>query len=207
MPALKAFAFGVTMAIAIGPIALLIVQTAMSRGLRAGAFAGLGAGLADLTYGLVAFFAGHALTPTLEAHAGAIRAAASGVLVAFGLWMVYGALRRPNGAVAAGDPDDGAPSRAPAAGSPLFTTYALTIVNPMTVIAFLGFAPQLPLAGSAWRAAAYAFCLFAGSVCVQLLLALGGAGLGRLVKDRRWIRALNAASGLGIAAFGIAGLV
>lgn len=202
MPELRAFAFGATVAIAIGPIALLIVNYGLTSGLRAAVESGLGAALADFTYGLVAFAAGHALAPALAARAGGIRLVASAVLVGFGIWMAVSALRRRR-AAAVGP----AAARPWTRGGPLVATYLLTVVNPMTVIAFLGFAVQLPLGGSLARSAWYAACLFAGSLCIQLLLAAAGAGLGRIVADPRWTTAANVASGAGIAAFGIAGLL
>ena len=200
MPELRAFAFGATIAIAIGPIALLIVNYGLTSGWRAAVESGLGAALADFTYGLVAFAAGHALAPALEAREGGIRLVASAVLVGFGVWMAVSAIRRRG--------TEARPAAGPRApGGPLVATYLLTIVNPLTVIAFLGFAVQLPLGGSLVRSAWYAACLFAGSLCVQMLLAATGAGLGRVVADPRWVTAANVASGAGIAAFGVAGLL
>jgi threonine/homoserine/homoserine lactone efflux protein len=50
----KAFVFGAVVAGSIGPIALLIFGIAVRQGFAAGAFAGLGAALADLLYALAA---------------------------------------------------------------------------------------------------------------------------------------------------------
>ena len=49
--------------------------------------------------------------------------------------------------------------------------------------------------------------VFAGSLLVQLGLAVGGSLLARLTQRGGWLRALNLASGLGVAAFGVVGLV
>ena len=61
----KAFLFGVIVAGAIGPIALLIFGTGARQGLAAGAYAGFGAALADLAYALAAFLAGAVVLPYL----------------------------------------------------------------------------------------------------------------------------------------------
>ncbi len=54
----KSFLFGVTMASAVGPIALLILSHGLRDGFKPAAAAGLGAALADLTYASIAFALG-----------------------------------------------------------------------------------------------------------------------------------------------------
>jgi len=200
MPALKAFLFGLTIAAAVGPIAVLLVTYGISFGPRVGALAGLGAALADLTYALVAFVAGQAILPLLDRNARWVHLLATLVLVLFGAWMLWGALRRKPGGERAGATEEAKPRRA------LLTVYALTIVNPLTVIAFLGFAVQLPLAGSFLRALVFSVCLFAGSLVMQLTFGLGGAALGRVFSRGPWVRVLNGLSGAGIVLFGLWGL-
>jgi threonine/homoserine/homoserine lactone efflux protein len=203
-PSLTAFLFGFTLAVAVGPIALLIVNLSASGGLRAGATGGLGAALADLTYALVTFLGGSALAPRIAAHAASLRGLAAGVLVVFGIWMAARALRQLRS-------DPAAPPEAAARPSllrrPLLTTYLLTIVNPLTLLLFAGFALQLPFAASPARAVGYAVCLALGSLIVQQALALGGAALGRFLTRPAWLAALNLASGVGICVFGVVGLV
>lgn len=195
---LKAFYFGLTIAAAIGPIALLIVNYSMTHGLRQGLRSALGAAGADFSYALVAFLAGHGAARVVEARRVFELTAGIG-LVVFGAWMAVVALRRrvPVGPSAA---SGGHRVR------PLSTTYFLTLINPLTLVAFLGLAPQLPLGGSSWGAAGLAGSLFAGSLVVQVLLALAGAGVGRSVARPEVIRTLNVASGIGIALFGIVGV-
>lgn len=64
MAEVKAFIFGISLALTIGPIALLIVTIATRDGLIAALWSALGAGSADFTLALAAFFAG-AERPTL----------------------------------------------------------------------------------------------------------------------------------------------
>jgi threonine/homoserine/homoserine lactone efflux protein len=192
---LKSFLFGALLAGAIGPIALLIFGSAAERGFAAGAWAAAGAALADFGYALLAFSAGALLLPPLAAHATAIRTGSALLLVVLGLVM----LLRPAPAAAAA-------AAAPAAGRMLWPTFLLTLVNPMTIVVFAGFVPQLPVAGSPAIAAWLAFALGGGSLAVSLAVAGGGAILGAALPGPRWRRAINAASAIGILAFGVAGL-
>lgn len=190
----KALLFGAVLAGSIGPIALLIFGTAANRGLAAGAFAAAGAALADLVYALAAFMVGALVLPLLAAHETGVRIASASLLVALGVLML---LRRPVEAAAA---------PAQPAARLLLPVFLLTLVNPMTIVVFAGFVPQLPLAGSLPIALLLAFALCIGSLAVALGIAAAGAALGTALPGRGWRRAINAASGAGILAFGVAGI-
>jgi len=192
----KAFVFGVLVAGAVGPIALLIFGTGARQGFAAGAFAGLGAALADLLYALVAFSAGAVLLPLLAAHEKAIGVASALLLVGLGAWMLarlFAARQAP-------------PPARPAAHS-LLPTFGLTLVNPMTLVVFAGFVPQLPVAGSLPAAAGLAAALASGSAAVGVTFGVSGAAIGKSLPGERARRTVSAASAAGILAFGIYGLV
>ncbi len=191
----KAFLFGVIVAGAIGPIALLIFGTGARQGPAAGAFAGLGAALADFLYALAAFSAGALLLPYLDDHAQALRVVSALFLAGLGAWMLASQLRAGEAPVAP----------APAARS-FLPTFLLTIVNPMTFVMFAGVVPQLPVAGSLERAAGLALALAAGSAAVNVAIGGLGAALGRALPSERWRRAVTAAAAAGILAFGIYGI-
>lgn len=195
---IKAAVFGVTVAATIGPIALLIVNVAAVDGLARGLRASLGAAAADLVFATMAFAGGYAVTSALAAHRTALAAVASVVLLGFGCWMIARALRSSSGST-------GARHRWLAA--PFFQTFALTIVNPLGIVVFMSLAVQLPAAASLAVAVLLSSCVFAGSLVVQIGLALAGAVVGRLGTRTGWLRTLNLASGAGVAAFGVAGLV
>ena len=193
---LKSVAFGLAVAASIGPIALLIISTAATGGLRRGCWAALGAALADFAYALLAFSTGAWILPLLAAEARAIRIGAATVLIGFAIAMLVRELRP--GATHPG-----------AAGSPargLLSTFVLTLMNPMTVVMFAGFVPQLPLAGSLATAAWLATSLFAGSLAIQLAFAVSGRLLGAALPGRGWRRSINLAGAAGILVFGVAGL-
>lgn len=198
MPALKAFLFGVTLAIAVGPIALLIMHFGITQGLRTALGSAMGAALADFSFATVAFLAGTAILPRLTAARLGIEWTASLILCAAGLWMLWRAVSR--------NQTSRADSPVARPGSALLTTYALTLVNPLTVVVFLGLAAQLPLGGSGLRGIGYATCLFAGSFVVQIVFAVGGSSLRPLVNRPGALGLMQAASGLGILVFGLLGL-
>ena|SRR5262245_6268643 len=192
----KAFLFGAIVAAAIGPIALLIFGLGARQGFAAGAFAGLGAALADCLFALAAFVAGALILPLLAAYEPAIRVGSALLLVLLGAWMLVGQLKR---------------NEAPAAPRPaarfFLPTFLLTVVNPMTLIVFAGIVPQLPVAGSFARAASLALALASGSAAVQLAIAGSGTLAGKALPGEAWRRVISAASAAGILAFGIVGLV
>ncbi|MGQ0428798.1 MAG: LysE family transporter [Gammaproteobacteria bacterium] len=189
---LQSFLFGAVLAGSIGPIALLILATGAQRGFMAGAFAGLGAALADLCYALVAFALGALLLPLLSAHETAIRVLSGLLLVALGafMWLRHGE-------------DATAPAAVAAA---LWPTFLLTLVNPMTLVVFAGFVPQLPVAGSLPAAGTLSLALFGGSLAVGTAIGAAGAVFGAVLPGTGWRRAISAVSALGIVAFGIAGI-
>ena len=131
--ATSALLFGVTIAIAIGPIALLIMNVSANTGLQAGLRSAAGAAAADLTYALLAFAIGYRLAPLVKNQQSTLGILASLVLVGFGIWMVIVALRRLK-TPQAGSPD--------ILSRPFLQTYALTAVNPLTLVLFAGFAVQ-----------------------------------------------------------------
>ena len=192
----KAFVFGAVVAGAIGPIALLIFGTGAKQGVWAGAFAGLGAALADFFYALAAFSAGALLLPLLAAHERAIHLGCALLLIGLGLSMLVGVLK--------GGEAQAVPR--PAAHA-FLSTFLLTIVNPMTFVVFAGIVPQLPVAGSLVSAAALALALVAGSGAVNVAIGAAGSAVGNALPGEGARRAVSAAAALGILAFGIAGLM
>ena len=196
----KAFAFGMTLALAVGPIALLIVNRSARSGVRQGLSAALGASTADFCFALIAFLAGGAVAPVLAGHESALRfggaLALGGIGVQMG-WEGWRHLSLPPGTES--DPESSA--------HPFLSTFGLTLVNPLTVIAFLGLAGQLSLSRSGARLVSHALAVFCGTLVIQAGLATLGAGLGAgLMRSRRRRSILTLGSGVGLLAFAIAGL-
>lgn len=163
---------GYGVAIPVGAIAVLIVETAVRRGFRIGAAAGAGAASADGVYALVAVVAGTAVAALLEPWSRPLRLLSAAVLVAIavrGFLSLRGA-RRPAAAA------DGSAPAGPGPGGTYARFLGLTIINPMTVIYFAALVLGLPAigAGQAGRLA-FVAAAFAASLSWQLTLAAFGA--------------------------------
>jgi len=193
----RSFVFGATLAAAVGPIAVLILNYGIRAGLRHGVAAGFGAALADFTYALIAFSIGSALMDRLTRYEQTVPAMSALVLVALGVWVALRAARSV---------DNPLDRQAEDFSRPLLTTFLLTMVNPLTIVFFTTFSTQLPVQSSRLAAVAFAISLFLGSLLIQLVFAAGGATLARYVSRPAWIRAMNVASGVAIAAFGLVGV-
>jgi threonine/homoserine/homoserine lactone efflux protein len=198
--ALHAFLFGLSLAIAIGPIALLIIYNGINHGARLAVQSGFGAATADFLYSLVAFLVGTRVVAMLNAYEREIHVLSGLALIGVGIWLGANAFRF--GKVAQGTEAPTAPE-----GAGFWATLLLTLANPLTLAIFLGFSGQLSLGGDNSTAVFLSFCVFLGSLAVQLMLALLGASLGKWITDRRAISVLNFLSALAIMAFGMRGVM
>jgi arginine exporter protein ArgO len=162
---------GYGIAIPVGAIAVLIVDTGIRSGFRPAAAAGAGAATADLVYAAVAVAGGTAIARAIASVATPFRYASAGVLAAIA---VIGLLRAGRGSPAA----EPAPGR-----SRLWRTYrtfvGMTLVNPLTVVYFTVFVVGSGLAAGLGPATGAVFVLtaFAASLSWQTALAgIGGLG-------------------------------
>ncbi len=200
MNGLHAFLFGVSLAIAIGPIALLIIHNGLNHGMSVAVRSAVGAATADLLYSLVAFIIGARVVAALSTHERAIHVVSGAALIGVGLWLAARAARPARTADEMRKPAD--PKRAG-----FRVTLLLTLANPLTLAIFLGFAGQLSLGGDSRAAVFLSFCVFMGSLLVQMMFALLGVSLGKWVTDRRAIGVLNFVSAVAIIAFGVKGVL
>jgi arginine exporter protein ArgO len=168
---------GYGVAIPVGAIAVLIVETAARRGVRIGAAAGLGAATADGIYATLAGLFGAAIAVALAPLSVPLRWLSVLVLVGIGgRGLLLAARGRPADVVAGAD----GVARDAAAGSALRTYagfLALTILNPMTIAYFAALVLGLPaVQGGAGARLVFALAAFIASASWQLLLA-GAGGL------------------------------
>ncbi len=189
----ETFLFGITLAISIGPIAILILNQSINCGLKNGALCGLGAASADLTYAVVAFTAGSFLVSFLNEGKSLIPFVSAAVLIVFGAWMIFSTLRKKK-------PEKGS-NYTLVCKWPFATTYGLTIANPLTIVVFAGFAGMIST-GSPGRMFMHAAVIFTASLLVQMLIALAGSKLSRFLARPSVLLYFNLASGLGILLFG-----
>jgi threonine/homoserine/homoserine lactone efflux protein len=181
-------AAGLGIAIPVGAIAILIVETGLRRGFRLGAAAGAGAATVDGIYALVAAAFGSALAVLLAPLETPLRVLAVFVLVAIALRGLLGlrAASRPVAADGVQVPLD--VEAAERAGSALRTYgvfVAITLLNPLTVTYFAALILGLGSTGAGLaEKAAFVAGAFLASLAWQTLLAAFGAFLHRRLSPR-----------------------
>lgn len=174
---------GYGIAVPVGAVAAHLMALTARTSLRTGACAALGVATADGVYALVATVAGAAAAPVVRPLIGPLRWVSAGVLIALALRSATQALaayRRPHTA--------GRTEENPVAPARAYTSLlALTLLNPMTVIYFaaLVVGSQTDAAPDHLGQAVFTLAAFAASASWQLLLAGGGALVGRVLTGRR----------------------
>ena len=132
---------GYGIAIPVGAIAVLIIETALRRGFAAGFSAGAGAASVDGLYALIAALAGAAVAAVVEPITFELRAASAVVLAVIGIRGLVSLHRARSGGATVRD--------VPLSHSRTYLTFfGLTIINPMTVIYFAALVLGLPAIGS-----------------------------------------------------------
>ncbi|MDG4775139.1 LysE family transporter [Solwaraspora sp. WMMD792] len=189
---------GYGIAVPVGAIGVLIVTLAARVSLRHGAAAGLGVATADGLYALAAVVGGVTVARLVSPAIAVLQAAAAVVLAAIAVRGIVVAVRASR---APADATRSTPARS------LIRTYAtfvgLTLLNPMTIVYFAALVvghqggaadstSSLLLVGAVFVAAA-----FVASASWQVLLASGGALLGRTLASPRG-RLVTALVGNGI---------
>lgn len=193
---LRALAFGASIGLAVGPIALLIVNVGLTQGLRRASACALGAAAADFSYALLALALGAQLESWLLDQRTAFELSSGALLLVLGIRLAMSARRCV------------ARSKAPADASHsigIGATYLLTLANPLTILLFVSFSGQLPLAGAPAATLGYALLIFLGSLPVQLVYAMLGSTLHSSLSPTG-VRRANLAAALAIAAFGVYGM-
>jgi arginine exporter protein ArgO len=175
---------GYGIAIPVGAIAILIVETGLQRGFRLAAAAGTGAAVADGIYATIAVTFGAALAIVLAPFDTLLRVFAIVVLVAIAIRGLLG-LRRSSALAADGEAavmpaDVEATERSGSARRTFATFLGLTLLNPITVTYFAALILGLNGAGvGPVEKAAFVVGAFLASLSWQLLLAAVGAFLHR----------------------------
>jgi threonine/homoserine/homoserine lactone efflux protein len=192
---------GYGIAIPVGAIAVLIIETGIRSGFRPAFFAGSGAATADFIYAVLALVGGATILSTVTTVEGPLRVASSVVLIIIavvGIW-------RARSPVELG-------ALEPASKRDLVGTYlrflGLTLVNPTTVIYFVAVVVGLGVTASMTVAEGLMFAVGAGLASLSWqtsLAALSGLASGRLT-DRSRV-ALSVIGYLMVLGFGVVVLV
>jgi arginine exporter protein ArgO len=190
---------GYAIAIPVGAIAVLIIHTGLTQGLRSALAAGAGAATADLIYASIAALAGLWVVSMIGPLVGPLRLAGGAILVAFGLRRLY-VLRSARETVAPMTAREGARR---SHGRTYVAMLGLTLLNPATVVYFTALTVGLPFLGDVADRLAFAAAAGAASLSWQWLLAFAAAALGRGGNQR--VRMVTA--GIGNAVIVVLGLI
>ena len=169
---------GYGIAIPVGAITVLIVETTLRKGFVAGLAAGSGTATADFLYAALAAAAGSVLANYLEPYMVPVRIVSSLLLVGMGVWGIRRSLRNTAPEEIA-EPKSGY-------GKLYIQFLVLTVVNPLTVVYF----SALILGGTVGASSTFlermVFVLGAGfaSLSWQSLLAVVGAFLRKGISAR-----------------------
>lgn len=191
---LRGLLLGFAIAASVGPITLLVIRRTLGEGRVVGLASGLGVATADATYGAIAAFGLTAVTDLLVDW----RRALGLIGGVFLLWIAWSMVRTvPR--TAAAEPDR------PRRGLPgaYLSTLALTLTNPLTILAFAALFVGLGVTGGdAAGATLLTLGVFVGSGLWWVILTTAVAALRSRVTPR-WLRRVNIASGLLIGAFAV----
>jgi threonine/homoserine/homoserine lactone efflux protein len=183
---------GYAIAIPVGAIAILILHTGLTHGLRAGLAAGAGAATADFIYASIAALAGLWVASVIGPWINPLRIVGGAILIAFGvrgLWALRSARETVDPAAAYEE-----------ARRPHHRIYlallGLTLLNPATVVYFTALTVGLPFLGDPGERLLFAVAAGLASLSWQWLLAMVGAALGRGGGHR--VRRISSAVGNGV---------
>lgn len=195
---IRGLILGFAIAAPVGPIGLLCIQRTLNEGRAIGLVSGLGAATADAIYGAIAAFG-------LTLVAGFLVDQQHWLSLAGGVFLCYLGARTILATPAV------AGARADATGilGAYGTTLALTLTNPMTILAFVAIFAGAGLAASAgdhWAALTIVLGVFCGSAAWWLVLSTGVSLLRGSITPpvMVWI---NRIAGVVIALFGVFMLV
>jgi threonine/homoserine/homoserine lactone efflux protein len=184
---LKGVAVGFVIAVPVGPVGVLCVRRTIFEGRLFGFLSGLGAASADTIFGIVAGFGLTVVSDLLLGYQDWLR-------LAGGLFLVYvGANALRKRIVRCETPEKNAENLL----SAYLSTFALTITNPVTILAFLGIFAGVGFTGeeaTLGRAAMLVAGVLLGSLIWWIGISLG-AGIFRKSFGERHLVLLNRISG------------
>jgi threonine/homoserine/homoserine lactone efflux protein len=192
------FAAGLALAIPVGPMAILLINTTMAKGWRHGALGALAMATVDGLYAATVFFVGGTISAWLKDWALQLSLGGAAILLYLGITTLVKSLK--NLRLEAGETIASSGSLA----KTFATFFGATALNPPTALYFLALAPsvaQLANGGIANAGMAFAIGVFVGSIIWQQSLAFAGVGLRSIThgKLRAWIGALGGTLIIGLA--------
>ena len=192
---LKGIVVGILIAVPVGPVGVMCVRRTVVEGKLAGFVSGLGAATADAVFGVIAGFGLSVVSDLLISYQHWLRIAGACILLAVGGRSVLA--KRPE---AASSPDPESLSWYYA------STFALTLSNPITILAFLGIFAAVGLTGgeaTLGRAAILVLGVWVGSLLWWFSLSFG-VGLWLRSFEPRHLAWINRGSGAILVLSGVA---
>jgi threonine/homoserine/homoserine lactone efflux protein len=183
---LKGIAVGIVIAVPVGPVGVLCVRRTIFEGSQAGFVSGLGAATADALFGFIAGFGLTFVSDWLIGYHQWLR-------VAGGCYLLYVG---GSALLAAPEAKQLSESDAESLVRDFLSTFALTLTNPITILAFLGIFSAMGLSGedaTFARAAILVLGVWLGSLLWWLTLTFGLGALFRSFEARhlKWINRVS----------------
>lgn len=189
---------GFAVAAPIGPVGLLCIRRSLNRGKLAGLFTGLGAAVADGTYGLVAGFGVASVSALLISYRLWLELFGGAALCIMGYGILKSPLRKPRRTV------EGVGSL----GQAFASTLLLTLANPVTILSFIAVFASLGLDRAArgyFGVPILGAGVFCGSMAWWSILSSTVSSAGTRI-SLRVLGVINFLSGFVLLGFGLTGL-
>lgn len=188
----QSFVLGLGIAMPVGPIGVLVIRRSLTQGRNIGMASGLGAASADGLYGLVATL-GLGLVSSLLIGVQFYTRLIGGVFLLYLAWTIYRA--KPS--------EHAVQARGSSIWVAYFSTLALTLSNPATILFFFGVVAGLGVRGSAW---AIVPGFFLGSALWWIGLSIVASAFGNRLTPAN-LRVVNLTSSLVILGFALSALL
>jgi len=175
---------GLALAIPVGPMALLLIDTTLRSGHKLGAAGALAMSTVDAGYAVLVFLAGTSVASILGSFGQWLSLGGATILLVLGIQTLIKASRQGSELPEAQQASSETLSSAP---KTFLKFAAATVINPPTALYFLAIAPSLAgLTGSDPLVATLAFAggVFLGSGVWQQTLALAGLGIRNISTPR-----------------------
>jgi len=179
---LKGIVVGIIIAVPVGPVGIMCIRRTVFEGKLAGFVSGLGAATADAVFGIIAGFGLTVVSDWLLGYQQLLRIAGACLLLAVG-----------GHSLLAGQPPKLGSARNPESLSWYYaSTFAVTLTNPITILAFLAIFAAVGLTGAEatlGRAAILVLGVWVGSLLWWLALSFGAGFFFRSFEARHlaWI--------------------
>ena len=172
---------GYGIAMPVGAVATYLVSLTARTSLKTGAYAALGVATADGLYALIATLGGSAIAPLIEPVTTPLKWISASVLIALAMRSALTAIHQHRRLQSAGRSADTPPTPLQA----YLSLLGMTVLNPTTVIYFSALVLGSHRTATPLNQSIFVIAAFTASTTWQLLLAAGGALLGRALTSPR----------------------